>query len=101
MTLKISVEKPPLKWLAFTNEQWAGYADDDFRPLIKRWCNRHGFVQYVEPGYSVPARSPYRRGNTGEGEDYGKVYAAEDFMAMVEKQRRDIAAGLNSPPSRV
>src|SRR5205823_5294434 len=71
----------PLAYRTMTPEEWRDYPKDDFAALIRRWCDRHGYVLYVALGKKVPARLPYRRN------DAGMVEVAEDFLQMADRWR--------------
>jgi hypothetical protein len=68
-----------LQYVEFTMEEWAGYPKDGFSASIRGWCERHGFMQQVQIGHSVPCKLPYKSEN-------GKMYCAKDFLERVGKR---------------
>jgi hypothetical protein len=67
----------------FTIAQWDAYPKDGFDKLIRRWCERHDFMQYVELGTKVPTKLPYHK--KASNDDIVEV--ASDFIALAEQYR--------------
>lgn len=63
-----------------TSAEWAAYPKDDFALLIRRWCSKHNFIDYVEIGKPIPAKLPYEKHNAD-------ILVAQDFLLMSEKHR--------------
>lgn len=70
-----------------TDAEWTAVPKADFQRLIKRWCSRHDFTELLPNGEKIPAKLPYHRGNKDNGEDPTKIYAATDFLAIVEQHQ--------------
>lgn len=80
-TFRISFPKQPIIYRTFSRAEWSAHPKDHFDVVIRSWCHRHGFVQFVEVGKTIPARLPYRAAGDN-------VEVAEDFLGMVEKWRK-------------
>lgn len=66
----------------FTAAEWAAYPKTDFPMLIRRWCAKHNFIDYVELGRPVPAKLPYTPVKKSTD-----LEVATDFLTMADKYR--------------
>ncbi len=76
--LKIPFPASVITYVQLTNAEWTQYPKDNFQSLIRRWCERHNFTQYVDLGRKICTRLPYRR------KDGTTIEVATDFLQLAD-----------------
>ncbi len=77
------MDNKPIIYEPFTVDQWQEFPKDNFKKLIRRWCERHRFIQYTAPRQTICTHLPYRY----KEKDRTTVEVAQDFLYMVDKYR--------------
>lgn len=68
----------------FSTKDWQDYPKDHFDPMIKSWCEKHGYKHFdIHNKEMIYNRLPYRKkdGNPDI------IEVAADFLEMVERRR--------------
>lgn len=67
--------------MKFTNQQWQEFSKEDFDMLIRRWCEKYEYYEYVEVGRKIYNRLPYKR------VDNETIEVEDTFMSLVNIHR--------------